>query len=73
MLTQITRADDVNVRETTEKMLREISENLQNAGYSEEQIHKNINDIMKISQEGQDFPQASNKDTIESLSDIIYR
>ncbi|XP_008204820.1 cilia- and flagella-associated protein 44 isoform X2 [Nasonia vitripennis] len=74
LLTQITTSDDVNVRETIEKMLREISENLQNAGYSEEQIHKNINDIMKISHDGQDSYQVSNKDyTIESLSDIIYR
>ena len=73
MLSQVTTVDETNTRATIAKMLQEVTENLQRAGYCQEEIEKNLSDIINVSHEEHEYVQDLSKDSIDSLSDMIYR
>ncbi|XP_014209825.1 uveal autoantigen with coiled-coil domains and ankyrin repeats [Copidosoma floridanum] len=73
LLSQITAVDDVNTKETVEKMLREVIGKLKRAGCCEEEIKKNISEIMHMSDEEQESSQIDNLFSSESLADIIHQ
>ncbi|XP_058801430.1 cilia- and flagella-associated protein 44 [Phymastichus coffea] len=74
LLSQVATVDETNTRATIEKMLTEIAENLKRAGCCQEDIEKNISEIIDISHEGEETAEVSSQDTItKSLSDLIYR